>query len=153
MPCPAGPAALRRKKWAWAKRRLYGKDELVDRSRPRLRQIGYSVPFAGEFNPKYFITICKSFHASFFCRGSRNKYAGWYVASSLEFLKSYQRPRRFVMESFTASRFLAATAPSATMTLGLMISIWRIRKGEQVSHSSFSGVRLLGGRHFTTFAM
>ncbi len=29
--------------------------------------------FAAGFNPRYFITICKSFHASFFCRGSRNK--------------------------------------------------------------------------------
>ena len=86
---------------------------------------------AGGFNPRYFITICKSFHASFFCRGSRSRYAGWYVTSSFESLKSYQRPRRLAMESFTASRFLAATAPSATITLGLMISIWRIRNGEQ----------------------
>ena len=31
---------------------------------------------AGGSKPKYFITICKSFHASFFCRGSRSRNAG-----------------------------------------------------------------------------
>ncbi len=33
-----------------------------------------------------------------------------------------------------ASRFFAATAPSATTTLGLTTAIWRMRNGEQVSH-------------------
>jgi len=36
----------------------------------------YSAGLAGTCNPKSFITICKSFHVSFFCRGSRNKKAG-----------------------------------------------------------------------------
>jgi len=57
------------------------------------------------------------------------------------------------MDAFMARRFFAATAPSATTTLGLTTAICRMRNGEQVSHSSRSGVRLPGGRHFTTFAM
>src|SRR6478672_10317439 len=149
---------LRRKKWAWRNRDCTGREDrtfAVNSHCGSARHPFYSgVLFAaGGFNLKNFITICKSFHASFFCRGSRSRYAGWYVTSSLESLKSYQRPRRFAMESFTASRFLAATAPRATITFGLITSICRIRNGEQVSHSSFSGVRLLGGRHFTTLAM
>src|SRR6185312_11317827 len=31
----------------------------------------------GATSPRSFITICKSFQASFFCRGSRNRNAGW----------------------------------------------------------------------------
>ena len=36
---------------------------------------------------------------------------------------------------------------------GWITAICRIKNGEQVSHSSRSGVRLPGGRHFTMFAM
>ena len=31
----------------------------------------------GAFSPNSFITICRSFHASPFCRGSRSRNAGW----------------------------------------------------------------------------
>ena len=48
-------------------RALRGTDECV---RP------YTSDF-GRFSPKYFITICKSFHASPFWRGSRRRNAGW----------------------------------------------------------------------------
>src|SRR5215472_7201111 len=87
------------------KERLYGKQKTTAWHGTGLR---YSSGFfAGGFSPRNFIAICKSFHASFFCRGSRSRYAGWYVTSNFESLKSYQRPRRLAMESFTASRFLA----------------------------------------------
>ncbi len=36
----------------------------------------YSAPFAGIAIPNSFITICKSFQVSFFCRGSRSRNAG-----------------------------------------------------------------------------
>ena len=36
----------------------------------------YSLFFAGAFSPSSAITICRSFHASPFCRGSRNRNAG-----------------------------------------------------------------------------
>ena len=48
---------------------------------------------------------------------------------------------------------LAAIAPKATIALGLTVAICRIRNGEQVSHSSRSGVRFPGGRHLMMFAM
>ena len=35
----------------------------------------------------------------------------------------------------------------------LITAIWRIRNGEQVAISSFSGRRFSGGRHFTTLQM
>ena len=45
---------------------------------PRSATLRYhhSTPFAGMASPKSFITICKSFQVSFFCRGSRSKNAG-----------------------------------------------------------------------------
>src|ERR1700758_4490812 len=111
------------------------------------------------------MTICRSFQASFFWRGSRRRKAGWYVTASLApdqlglllrtpvGLNSYHRPRRFDIGSVMASSVLAPPAPRATMTFGLMVATWRIRNGEQVSHSSRSGVRLLGGRHLMMLAM
>jgi hypothetical protein len=45
--------------------------------RSGLRKAYSSVAFTGGFNPRYFIAICRSFHVSFFCRGSRSRYAGW----------------------------------------------------------------------------
>jgi hypothetical protein len=42
---------------------------------PRETIVRYVVGFGGT-SPKYFITICKSFQASPFCRGSRRRNAG-----------------------------------------------------------------------------
>src|SRR5258708_7204176 len=50
------------------------------------------------------------------------------------------------MDAFMASRFLAATAPRGTTTLGLITAIWRMRNGEQVSQSSRSGVGIAYAR-------
>lgn len=47
------------------------------------RAEGYAFVVGG-FNPSSFITICKSFHASTFCLGSRSKNAGWYVTANLQ---------------------------------------------------------------------
>ena len=49
--------------------------------------------------------------------------------------------------------YVAAVAPSATITSGRTTSIWRSRNGEQVFASTGSGTRLPGGRHFTMLAM
>src|SRR5689334_8607877 len=57
------------------------------------------------------------------------------------------------MDEFMASSVLAATAPRATMTFGRMAATWRMRNGEQVSHSSRSGVRFCGGRHLMILAI
>src|SRR5579859_2756910 len=57
------------------------------------------------------------------------------------------------MGALIARRVFAATAPSATIALGAITWICRMRNGEQVSHSSRSGVRLPGGRHLMMFAM
>src|SRR5229473_6208346 len=113
----------------------------------------YSGVFSGSGRPISFITICRSFHVSFFWRGSRRRKAGWYVTASLVPRKSYQRPRSSDKGALIASRDFAATAPRATSALGRIASICRIRKGEQVSHSSRSGVRLPGGRHLMMLAM
>ena len=43
--------------------------------RDRMRAEDY--PLAGAFNPISAITICRSFQASPFCRGSRSRNAGW----------------------------------------------------------------------------
>src|SRR5581483_1364270 len=122
---------------------------------PKVLQHGttYSPDFAGMGRPRYFMTICKSFQVSFFCRGSRNRNAGWYVTASLVPRKSYQRPRSSDMGALIAKSVFAATAPNATIALGLITSICLIRNGEQVSHSSRSGVRFPGGRHLMMFAM
>src|SRR5581483_5144442 len=148
--CPAGRAARCRRTQAF-----YG------------RVHAGSCTFAGGVRPKYFITICRSFQVSFFCRGSRSKKAGWYVTAnftgggaelgrpllSTRGLKSYHRPRSSAMGALIASRVFAATAPKATITLGHIAAIWRIRNGEQVSHSSRSGVRFPGGRHLIMLAI
>src|SRR5258708_39543948 len=90
-----------------------------------------SAGFFGGSRPRYFITICRSFHASPFCRGSRNRNAGWYVTvrrapghegSLLRTpagLKTYQRPRSSDMGALIASMFFADTPPHATMIIGL----------------------------------
>ncbi len=51
------------------------------------------------------------------------------------------------------SSVFAAGDPSATIALGPIASICRMRNGRHVSISSFSGSRLFGGRHFTMLAM
>ena len=48
---------------------------------------------------------------------------------------------------------VAAGRPSATMSFGCSSAICRARNGWQAAISSGSGVRLLGGRHFTVLAM
>ena len=55
--------------------------------------------------------------------------------------------------SRSPSSVCAANFPSATITTGLMRAICACRNGEHCSISSGSGLRLSGGRHFTTFAM
>ena len=48
---------------------------------------------------------------------------------------------------------LLAPFPYIATTFGWMTAICRIRNGEQVSHSSRSGVRFPGGRHLMILAM
>src|SRR2546423_3731798 len=62
------------------KERLYGKQKTTA-SRGTGLSYSSGVFAAGGFNPRNFIAICKSFHASFFWRGSRSRYAGWYVTN------------------------------------------------------------------------
>src|ERR1700744_1942066 len=66
----------------------------------------YTAGGGGGFRPSSFITICKSFQASFFWRGSRRRNAGWYVTASLVPRKSYHLPRSSIMEELRASRVL-----------------------------------------------
>ena len=51
------------------------------------------------------------------------------------------------------SSVCAAKRPMATISLGSISSIWRIRCGAHLRTSSGSGLRLPGGRHFRTLAI
>ena len=43
----------------------------------KLRHAYWFSGLLGAVSPISFMTICRSFHASFFCRGSRSRNAGW----------------------------------------------------------------------------
>jgi hypothetical protein len=62
-------------------------------------------------------------------------------------------PRSFVTPSFCPVTARAAVPPNAQIAFGRIAISCRYRNCPQISISSGSGVRLPGGRHFTTLQM
>src|SRR3989338_5051152 len=98
-------------------------------------------------------TFFKSAHANFFAGGLRNRYAGWNVGTKGIPSYSAMDPRIFVIATCGPSIAFAATAPKTQITDGRTMAICSRRNGKHASTSSGSGVRLPGGRSFSTLQM